>query len=89
MKRFAEFALVVEVEDQDHGKEGVIRFQLRDAHGNHLAGQQVKISDHHLSQWQGIFDTRDYVARFAGNLIRQGQDKPARRSNCSRPECRR
>lgn len=76
MKRFAEFELVVEVEDQDHGKEGMIRFQLRDAHGNHLAGQQVKITDHHLSQWQGIFDTRDYVARFAGNLIRQGQDKP-------------
>lgn len=66
----------MEVEEQDHGKEGVIRLRLQDAQGNPLAGQQVKISNHPVSQWQGIFDTRDYVVRFAGNLMRQGEDIP-------------
>jgi tetratricopeptide (TPR) repeat protein len=68
----SQFDLIVETGERDN----VVRFRLHDAHGAHLAGAQVKLSDHSLLDWQGVFDTRNYVERYARHLRRPGRTKP-------------
>jgi len=68
----SQFELVVETQKQDK----VIRFRLNDAHGSHLAGAQVKAAERDLAGWQGVFDTRRYVERYAGSQLRPGQTRP-------------
>lgn len=57
--------------------EGVAKFRLSDRHGTHLAASQIKLVDHPPSLWEGLFDTRRYVKRYAGNLLLPGQTQPA------------
>jgi hypothetical protein len=66
------FELVVETQEHDH----LIRFRLNDAHGSHLAAAQVQIGEADLALWQGVFDTRTYVGRYAGSLLRPGDGHP-------------
>ena len=45
---------------------GVVRLRLTDEHGNRqLGANQVRLAEHRASQWQGLFDTRAYVDRYA------------------------
>ncbi len=50
--------------------------QLTDAAGNHLAWREVRLADHPRSRWEGLFDLRGYVQRYAGNLHPLGEDEP-------------
>lgn len=54
----------------------IARFKLQDEHGRHLAANEVKLGDHGAAKWEGLFDTRRHVDRYAHDLIREGQDKP-------------
>ncbi|MGA1411214.1 MAG: CHAT domain-containing protein, partial [Prochlorotrichaceae cyanobacterium] len=47
---------------------GVIRFRLEDEQGVHLAARQVQLSDLTTATWEGLFDTRQYVQRYAGSV---------------------
>jgi hypothetical protein len=43
--------------------------RLRDPAGNQLAWNQVRLRDHPASRWEGLFDLRRYVRRYAGNDV--------------------
>jgi tetratricopeptide (TPR) repeat protein len=42
--------------------------RLQDAASTHLAWRQVRLKDHPASRWEGLFDLRRYVRRYAGNV---------------------
>jgi len=44
---------------------GAIRLQLQDGDGVQLAAQQLLLSDLSAATWEGLFDTRRYVQRYA------------------------
>jgi len=52
-------------------------FKLYDGHQRFLASHQVRLPDHPASQWEGLFDTRAHVERFANNVLFENSDKPA------------
>jgi hypothetical protein len=58
--------------DQD---DGVVRLNLRDDAGRHLDGHAVRLGDHPPALWEGLFDTRAHVSRYAGSTRFTG--KPA------------
>jgi tetratricopeptide (TPR) repeat protein len=69
----AEFRLIVETDAANHRAE----FRLKDESGAQLGYQAVALPDHGLSYWEGLFDTRKYVDRYAGNTQWEGSDHPA------------
>lgn len=69
----AEFRLIVETDARNHRAE----FRLLDESGAQLGYQAVSLPDHGLSYWEGLFDTRRYVDRYAGNTQWEGSDHPA------------
>ena len=44
---------------------GVVRLRLTDAHERLLGANQVRLADHGAAQWEGVFDTRAFVERYA------------------------
>ncbi len=70
-----EYQLIVETDEEDN----VARFRLLDKNGVQKGDRQVKLPEHGLSFWEGLFDTRRYMDQYAGNLILEGCDKPADR----------
>lgn len=69
----AEFRLIVETDAANHRAE----FRLVDEGGAQLGYQAVALPDHGLSYWEGLFDTRRYVDRYAGNTRWEGSDHTA------------
>lgn len=51
--------------------------KLYDGDQRFLASNQVRLPDHPASQWEGLFDTRAHVERFANNVLFENSDKPA------------
>ena len=47
--------------------DAVVRLRLRDDDGRHLASHIVRLADHSPALWEGLFDTRAHVARYAGS----------------------
>jgi len=56
--------------------QGLVRLRLLDDHERQLGDHQVRLSDHSPSIWQGLFDTRRHVQRYAGNRRAEGRDSP-------------
>jgi len=54
-----------------------LALRLSDEHGRHLGASQVRLDDHPASVWEGLFDARGYVRRFAGKLKLEGKAEPA------------
>jgi hypothetical protein len=52
---------------------GAASVRLSNSDGVHLGAQQVHLAEHALSHWDSLFDTRAYVRRYAGNLVRGNQ----------------
>lgn len=50
--------------------------RLADAAGSQLAWREVRLAEHPASRWEGLFDLRGYVERYAGNLHPLGEDEP-------------
>ncbi|MCP4664193.1 MAG: hypothetical protein GY856_53090 [bacterium] len=50
-----------------HPDDGLVRFRLRNQDGQHLAAHQVRLVDHGAALWEGLFDTRSHVRRYAGS----------------------
>lgn len=50
--------------------------RLCDAAGNQLAWRQIRLTDHPASRWEGLFDLRRYVRRYAGNVHPLGASAP-------------
>ncbi|MCP4495115.1 MAG: hypothetical protein GY820_48610, partial [Gammaproteobacteria bacterium] len=46
--------------------DAIVRLRLRDDDGRHLAGHAVRLADHSPALWEGLFDTRAHVDRYAG-----------------------
>ncbi len=51
--------------------------RLKDAHGRQLAFNSIRLGDPSVAMWEGLLDTGDYVARYAGNQILDGASTPA------------
>jgi CHAT domain len=51
--------------------------RLSDGQGRHRASHEVRLADHPASTWEGVFDTRRYVRRHAGNIVLAGSSRPA------------
>src|SRR5262245_39210277 len=51
--------------------------KLKDVHEIFLAGNEVKLADHEASLWEGLFDTRRHVRRYAEHSLPDGQTTPA------------
>lgn len=64
------YELVVETEPQTH----VVRLRLRDQDGVHRGYQEIRLSEHGAAQWEGLFDTRQYVARYQ-RALRTEEDR--------------
>lgn len=45
---------------------GVIHLRLLDGDGCQVAAHQVRLADHAAALWEGLFDTRAHVERYAG-----------------------
>lgn len=54
-----------------------IGLRLSDEHGRHLGASQVRLDDHPAALWEGLFDARGYLRRFAGALRVDGKSEPA------------
>jgi hypothetical protein len=57
--------------------ERVITLRLTDEAGQHLGAQQVRLSEHPVSLWEGLFDTRRHVERYEGSLMLDSGSEPA------------
>ncbi|ETX04231.1 MAG: hypothetical protein ETSY2_29940 [Candidatus Entotheonella gemina] len=55
----------------------LVRLRLRDENGVQQAAHQVRLGDHSVADWEGLFDTRRYVGRYKGSLLWGDQAKPA------------
>jgi len=51
--------------------------RLSDEHGRHLGASQVRLDDHPAGLWEGLFDVRGYLRRFAGGLRLEDKAGPA------------
>ena len=51
--------------------------RLLDEHGVQVGAQQVQLPEHSPALWTGLFDTRRYVLLHQGNLLLEGQTRPA------------
>ena len=45
-----------------------LSLRLSDEHGRHVGASQVRLDDHPAAVWEGLFDVRGYLRRFAGGL---------------------
>jgi hypothetical protein len=63
------YVLIVDT-DQD---QKLAAFRLYNEHGQQLAFHQIKLSEHSPALWEGLFDTRRYIKRYAGNLCLKTQ----------------
>lgn len=45
-----------------------LSLRLSDVYGRHLGANQVRLDDHPAAMWEGLFDVRGYLRRFAGEL---------------------
>ena len=54
-----------------------VSLRLLDEHGVQQGAQQVHLPEHSPALWTGLFDTRRYVLLHQGNLILEGQTRPA------------
>ncbi len=50
---------------------------MLDEHGVQVGAQQVQLPEHSPALWTGLFDTRRYVLLHQGNLLLEGQTRPA------------
>jgi len=70
----ANYALTVDTD----ANQKVARFKLSNTTtGQHLASHEVVLHDHSIALWEGVFDTRRYIERYAGAMIFDGQTEPA------------
>ena len=53
------FELIVEADQV----QNPVRMRLLDKHGRQLASRQVRLWDYEPAQWEGLFDTHQYVDR--------------------------
>src|SRR5262245_7986694 len=67
------FVLDVETDPQALAAD----LRLTDEHSRQLGAHQVRLADHPPSLWEGLFDTREHVQRYAGALQLDGQTQPA------------
>jgi hypothetical protein len=67
------YELVLTTEPADN----LVRLRLLDADGIQLAAQVVRLAQHGAAVWEGLFDTRRYVERYAGNVRLDDQQAPA------------
>ncbi len=54
-----------------------VSLRLLDEHGVQRGAQQVHLPEYSPALWTGLFDTRCYVLLHQGNLILDGQTRPA------------
>jgi hypothetical protein len=66
------FVLDVHTEPEEHRAT----LRLQDGAGVHLEAQEVRLADHKPSLWEGVFDTREHVERYAGVLRPTGHTEP-------------
>jgi tetratricopeptide (TPR) repeat protein len=67
-----EYELSVEPDE----KTRLIRLRLTDQDGVHCGSHQVVLAEHSIRLWEGLFDTRRYVERYTGSLLRDGASVP-------------
>ncbi len=58
------YELIVTPEPEDKA----VRLNLNDPDGTHKGNNVVLMREHRLSLWEGLFDTRRYVNRYAGQM---------------------
>jgi hypothetical protein len=67
-----EYELSVETDE----KTRVVRLRLTDPDGVHCGSHRVMLADHPASRREVRFDTRRYVERYAGSLLRDDASAP-------------
>jgi len=57
-------------------QENFVKLRLENEHGQFMAHQEIRMSDHPASYWEGVFDTRRHVDRYEGSLLWENAAKP-------------
>ena len=67
-----QYELIVEtLQDQNS-----VKLRLTDEHGQFKAANEVTLTDDKSALWEGLFDTREHVKRYEGNMLWENTKTP-------------
>ena len=67
-----QYELIVETP----AEQNYVKLRLLDERGQFKAANEIKLTDHRPSLWEGLFDTRRHVDRYEGNMLWEHAKEP-------------
>jgi tetratricopeptide (TPR) repeat protein len=67
-----QYQLIVETFQE----QNTVKLRLLDDNGQFRAANEIRLSDHRPSLWEGLFDTRRHLQRYEGSTQWEGADTP-------------